>query len=142
MAIESKIDYMFSPKVKTVTDDFTLIGTKEYVFAYPIKTSKVVSQMRGDMEEMEHFIKGEIPYIYFEKLLNDQDMSLEKLIEICRSHAEQQQGANLFKISDFKKFKVSAGFFGSQVYLANKIFDANIYTGLGKNKKDWKAFYN
>ena len=145
MGVTYKKDYVFSDKPNLGTEFF--IGTRNYIFIYPIKATE--HQGQRSITNIDYFIKGESPDVYFRALLDNPETTLESLEEELLLRAKDFEEKDLnkakcWKISEYKYFKVQANFLGSTVLLGNKKigFSSLIVTPLGKQyKKDIKEYY-
>jgi len=135
MALVYKEDYVFSPKVwpAALTDSF-FIGTKNYLFAYPLKSTEVSSRK---MVDSTFTIGGKNPTEHFMNFLNDPSNSLDDLEQELIKRSDDFEEVFFEKIADHAKMRVTANFFTNIIMIGNgKIgFNTQTISHLGKEYK-------
>jgi hypothetical protein len=142
MAVSYKQDYVFSPKVwpGALTDAF-FIGTKNYLFAYPLKTTEISSRK---MIDSTFTIGGAHPSVHFSKLLDNPETTIQTLEEELIKRSDDFEEVFFEKISDHAKLRVTVNFFTNIIMIGDGKIGFNTYTisHLGKKyKHDIKEFY-
>jgi hypothetical protein len=145
MAVKYKKDYVYTDKSMLGTEFF--IGTKNLIFTYPIKTQE--GGGNRTVQNVEFFIKGEKPDVYFKNLLENKKTTLESLEAELKERVNDFEEKDTLKcrcksIEDHKYFKVTSSLLGSSLILTNKKFGLNklVVTPLGKQyKNEIKEFY-
>lgn len=142
MAIHYNADYVKAHRAMIGLGDYYFIGTKDFVFAYPVKFD-------SNEEKLEFFISGDNPRDYLDDLLENPDMTPDKLKSELQTLADNFEKvdyieAHFYELKDYPFMKVSANLLGSSLMLGKKKIGSKfILANFSKqNKKDIKNFYN
>lgn len=149
MAITYKKDYVYSDAPKVGEHPVFFIGTKNFIFVFPLSSSKSIN-LGSKIQTSTYTIGGLRPDLYFKQLLDNPETTLESLELEFYTRVDEYDSSEVIKcelkkISDEKFFKVSSNFFGSSLMIGQQKIGFNklLITPLGKAyKNDIKEFYS